>query len=80
MDTKLLHLSQVPISTGLPESLDDPIKPDLFWGFHEGRLGAQAGVTQFGVNHVTLWSPAPSPRCATGTRPRTSSSTSLAAS
>lgn len=54
MDTKLVHLSQVPISTGLPESLDDPIKPELFRGFHEGRLGALVGVTQFGANHVTL--------------------------
>ena len=55
MDTKLLHLSQVPISTGgLPESLDNPIKPELFRGFHEGRLGKLVGVAQFGVNHVTL--------------------------
>ena len=54
MDTKLLHLSQVPISTGLPESLDNPIKPELFRGFHEGRLGELVGVAQFGVNHVTL--------------------------
>src|SRR5918999_5445803 len=62
MDTKLLHLSQVPISTGLPESLHDPIKPDLFRGFHEGRLGAQAGVAQFGVHHGTPWRPGPPPR------------------
>ena len=38
----------------MPESLADPIKPELFQGFHEGRLAALVGVTQFGVNHVTL--------------------------
>ncbi len=54
MDTKLLHLSQVPIETGLPESWVNPIKPELFVGKHEGRLGALVGVTQFGVNRVTL--------------------------
>jgi len=54
MKTKLLHLSQVPISTGLPKSLVNQIKPELFVGKHEGRLGALVGVTQFGVNHVTL--------------------------
>src|SRR5215212_1849192 len=54
MDTKLLHLSQVTIQSGLPESLTNPIKPELFVGKHEARLGALVGVTQFGVNHVTL--------------------------
>ncbi len=54
MDTKLLHLSEVTIQTGLPEALADPIKPELFVGKHEARLGTLVGVTQFGVNHVTL--------------------------
>jgi uncharacterized cupin superfamily protein len=44
----------VPIATGLPEEWPDPIKPELFAGKHEGRLGKRVGVTQFGVNHVTL--------------------------
>lgn len=53
-DTKLRHVSEIPISTGLPESVADPIKPELFAGNHEGRLGTLVGMTQFGVNQVTL--------------------------
>ena len=48
------HVSQVPIPTGLSKAWTDPIKPELFAGKHEGRLGRLAGLTQFGVNHVTL--------------------------
>jgi uncharacterized cupin superfamily protein len=54
MDTKLLHLSQVPISTGLPKSLANPIKPELFMGNHQARLATLVDITQFGVNHITL--------------------------
>lgn len=54
MDTNLLHVSQVEVSTGLPDEVVDPIKPELFAGTHEGRLGKSVGMTQFGVNHVTL--------------------------
>jgi hypothetical protein len=45
MDTRLLHLSQVTIQTGL-ESLADPIKPELFVGKHEGRWGTLVGTTR----------------------------------
>ena len=54
METKLLHVSQAPMSTGLPKDLANPIKPELFVGTHEGRLGKLVGMTQFGVNLVTL--------------------------
>ncbi len=54
METKLLHVSTIPVSSGLPKSLIDPIKPHLFVGTHEGRLGKLVGMTQFGVNHVRL--------------------------
>jgi uncharacterized cupin superfamily protein len=54
METKLLHVGSIAISSGLPKSLVDPIKPELFAGNHEGRLGKLVGMTQFGVNHVTL--------------------------
>jgi len=53
-ETRLLHVSQVPISIGLPKVWANPIKPELFAGKAEGRLGKLVGVTQFGVNHVTL--------------------------
>lgn len=54
METRLLRVSDIPISTGLPKTLVNPIKPELFAGMHEGRLGKLVGMTQFGVNHVTL--------------------------
>jgi uncharacterized cupin superfamily protein len=54
METKLLHVSTIPISSGLPKNIVNPIKPELFVGMHEGRLGKLVGMTQFGVNHVTL--------------------------
>src|SRR5512143_504062 len=37
-----------------PKTVIDPIKPHLFAGRHERRLGKSAGLTQFGVNYVTL--------------------------
>ncbi len=54
METRLLRVRDVPISTGLPKDWVDPIKPELFAGKHEGRLGKLVGMTQFGVNQVTL--------------------------
>jgi len=54
METKLLHISQISVRTGLPKSWRNPIKPELFAGKHEGRLGKSVDLTQFGVNHVTL--------------------------
>ena len=54
METKLCHVSQVPILTGLPKSWVDPIKPALFAGKHEAQLAKAVGLTQFGVNLVTL--------------------------
>ncbi len=54
METKLLHVGRIPISSGLPKNIANPIKPELFAGTHEGRLGKLVGMTQFGVNHVTL--------------------------
>ena len=52
--TRVLSLANVPRSTGLPKTVIDPIKPHLFAGMHESRLGKSVGLTQFGVNHVTL--------------------------
>jgi uncharacterized cupin superfamily protein len=54
MDTKALTLSQVPLARGLPPDWPDPIKPHLFLGKSEGRLGKLVGMTQFGVNYVAL--------------------------
>jgi uncharacterized cupin superfamily protein len=54
METRLLQVRDVPISSGIPKGVVNPIKPELFAGKHEGRLGKLVGMTQFGVNHVTL--------------------------
>jgi len=54
MGTKLRHISDVPVQTGLPASLPNPIKPERFVGKHEAQLGKAVGLTQFGVNHLKL--------------------------
>ena len=54
MQTKLAHLSWTSVSTGLPKEVSDPIRPKWFAGRHEARLASPLGITQFGVNHVTL--------------------------
>jgi uncharacterized cupin superfamily protein len=53
-DTKVLHVSQLPVATGLSADLVHPIKPELFSGKHEAQPGKAVGMTQFGVNHVSL--------------------------
>ncbi|HEY1708820.1 MAG TPA: cupin domain-containing protein [Rhizomicrobium sp.] len=54
MKTQLQHLSDVPVATGLPKAVRNPIKPQWFAGKHEAQLGRVVGMTQFGVNRVTL--------------------------
>lgn len=51
MDTKFRHLSEVPTTTGVPKNW---IKYEQQLGKHEAGLGKIVGLTQFGVNHVTL--------------------------
>ena len=53
-DTRLRHVAQISVSTGIPKSFKNPIKPELFAGNHEARLGSSVGLTQFGVNPVRL--------------------------
>jgi uncharacterized cupin superfamily protein len=52
--TKLVHESDLPVQTGLPSSWPDPIKGELFAGKHQVQLGKSLGITQFGVNAITL--------------------------
>ena len=54
MRTELGHLSQTPVRTGLPAEVRDPVRPEWFAGLSEAQLAKAAGLTQFGVNHVTL--------------------------
>jgi uncharacterized cupin superfamily protein len=54
LETKVRHASQVPVATGLPADWPNPIKPERFCGKHEAQLGKAVGMTQLGVNHVTL--------------------------
>src|SRR6185436_17928318 len=51
MKTLLCHLSEIIVQTGLPPS---PIKAELFAGRREAQLGKAVGITQFGVNQITL--------------------------
>jgi len=52
--TRRLELGDVPVATGLPASYVDPIEPERFAGRHLAALGKPVGMTQLGVNHVTL--------------------------
>lgn len=54
METNVRRVSQVSVSTGLPKAWIDPIKPECFAGKHEAQLAKAVGLTQFGVNLVTL--------------------------
>jgi uncharacterized cupin superfamily protein len=54
MRTELGRLSDTPASRGLPAAVRDPIKPHWFTGRGEAQLGKAVGLTQFGVNHITL--------------------------
>jgi hypothetical protein len=54
METKLVHLSDVPIQKGLPADLKNPLRPEWFAGRHTAHLTKDAGLTQFGINVVTL--------------------------
>lgn len=54
MDTKLLHLSDVPVLTNTPSQWSSPIHPEWFAGTHEAQLAKRVGLTQFGANVVTL--------------------------
>ncbi len=50
METLLCHISTTPAQTGLPAA----IHPERFTGKSESQLTHLAGLTQFGVNIVTL--------------------------
>ena len=54
MVSRIRTLSDVPVTTGLPDSWSDRVKPELFTGKHEAGLARAVDITQFGVNHVTL--------------------------
>jgi uncharacterized cupin superfamily protein len=54
MDTRLLNIADVPVRRGLPAEVRNPIRPEWFAGRHVAQLTKLAGLTQFGVNVVTL--------------------------
>jgi uncharacterized cupin superfamily protein len=52
--TKTGRLSDTYLQTGASSGTRDSIRREAFAGHHERRLGRTVGITQFGVNHVTL--------------------------
>ncbi|WP_340645296.1 cupin domain-containing protein [Phenylobacterium sp.] len=54
METQVLHLSQVAMIDWADRAWPGAIKPEWFAGQSEGRLAKPLGITQFGVNLVTL--------------------------
>jgi uncharacterized cupin superfamily protein len=52
--TKIGNISQITMTSGLPDSWKDPISPERFVGKHEGKLGRSVDISQFGVNIVVL--------------------------
>lgn len=51
MKPLLQALSSIPVSIGLPEVRNADAR---YYGRHEMRLAKAVGITEFGVNHVTL--------------------------
>jgi uncharacterized cupin superfamily protein len=51
MDTKLGRLSETKVTFGVPSTY---LRAERFAGRHEAHLAKAVGLTQFGVNHVTL--------------------------
>ena len=54
MDTRVSHITKVSATRGLPASIADPIRPEWFACRSEAQIGKALGLTQFGVNQVTL--------------------------
>lgn len=54
MESRIGQLSQTPVVSGLPASMVNAARPELFAGRHVAALAHGVGLTQFGVNHVTL--------------------------
>lgn len=53
-ETKLGHIADVPVQVGIPAGIANPVKPALFAGKSEAQLGKRVGMSQFGVNHLSL--------------------------
>jgi uncharacterized cupin superfamily protein len=51
--TQVVRVSELPVATGVPADWAN-VKSKLFSGKHETQLGKAVGISQFGVNHVTL--------------------------
>ena len=54
METRILHLSQVAMIDWADRAWHGARRPEWFAGQSEGRLAKPLGITQFGVNLVTL--------------------------
>ncbi|MDP3633600.1 cupin domain-containing protein [Phenylobacterium sp.] len=54
METQVLHLSQAAMVDWADRARPGAIKAEWFAGQSEGRLAKPLGITQFGVNLVTL--------------------------
>ena len=52
--TRVAHISEIPTSPAVASLIEGAIKAEMFAGFREARLGKSVGLTQFGVNMVTL--------------------------
>lgn len=52
METRIARLADAPLRTRRPG--DYAIRSEWFEGFSERQIGKLVGMTQFGVNHVTL--------------------------
>ncbi len=52
--TEIGHASEVPLQFGHPKAVVHPIRPEWFVGQNAAQLAKAAGLTQFGVNQVTL--------------------------
>jgi uncharacterized cupin superfamily protein len=54
MPSRIGQLASSSLVTGLPPSVTNPIRPELYAGRHHAALARAVGLAQFGVNHVVL--------------------------
>ena len=54
MRTQIGRLAETPVRTGVDAAVRNPVRPKWFAGRSEAQLARTVGITQFGVNHLTL--------------------------
>ncbi|MBO6558235.1 MAG: cupin domain-containing protein [Pseudomonadales bacterium] len=54
MKTRKFHISEIEPDIGIPAGVKDPLRPERFERIRRSHLARNTGITQFGVNQITL--------------------------